>query len=64
MKREKYKNRYILAEGYPYAIGVSNYYEIRIHKEQVGCDMIALEWPEELWDKKLPKYRLVLERVK
>jgi hypothetical protein len=65
-KKPKFKNRYILAEGYPMPIGLANepYTDIRMWKENMASEPVPLEWPQELWLKALPKYRLVLEKVK
>jgi len=65
MSKLKYKRRYVLAEGYPWAFGKSPHKGIAL---RVRVDMQIfreLHLPEELFDDgSLPKYRLVLERVK
>ena len=50
----KFKDRYVLAEGYP---------NLRSAMQRVAVDP-TVEWPLELRDRGVPIYRLVLERVK
>ena len=61
--RVKFKRRYVLAKGYPWALDVAPYIEVRMHDAPRGAVLVPLEWPAELWDVNLPKYRLVLERI-
>ena len=61
--KKKFKKRYILGAGYPWAMGTGPYREICLSNLQISPDKIELDWPEELWDTALPQYRLVLERV-
>ena len=58
-----FKKRYVLGEGYPWAIGESPYRAISLSKQSIGISLTDLEWPEELWYEHMPKYRLVLEKV-
>lgn len=63
-KSTKFKNRYILGEGYPWAIGISPFFEINLHEgPNIIDERIKLDWPDELWSRGLPRYCLVLERV-
>lgn len=64
MKKPKFKRKYTLGEGHPWAYGIGPYYEIGMNEYPVGIRRKELEWPKELWSKECPKYRLVLERVK
>lgn len=59
-----FKDRYVLAEGYPWAMGLTPYTELQMRNTIFAGNPIDLEWPEELWKDSIPKYRLVLERVK
>jgi hypothetical protein len=60
----KFPKRVVLATGYPWANGVSPYYEVCVREQALGGGNLQMKWPEVLWDPRLPKYRLVLERVK
>jgi hypothetical protein len=65
MKRPKFKDRYVLAKGYPWAMGVAPLStEIALAEKPRGFKPIEFKFPKELWNNALPKYRLVLERVK
>lgn len=64
MKKLKFKRKYILGEGYPWAIGFGKYLQVSMCKKKSGVNMIELNWPAELWSQDIPKYRLVLEKVK
>jgi len=55
--------RYVLGEGYPWAIGTGPYEEVALCKSPEGTDFLWLSWPKELWSRDLPRYRLVLELV-
>jgi len=61
----KFKDRYVLGTGYPWAMGLGKpYVEIAMLKGKLlGFGFKPLKFPEILWNKDLPKYRLVLERV-
>lgn len=61
--KSRFKDRYVLGEGYPWALGDGPYYEINLQPEPYESERIPLEWPDELGSNLLPKYRLVLERV-
>ncbi len=61
-KKPKFKKRYVLGEGY-----VEFTFEKYIHLNKIrymDAIHIKLKHPIELWERKVPKYRLVLERVK
>jgi hypothetical protein len=59
----KFKKRYILGEGHPWALGVRNYKAIALSKEATGFNPKIINFPKELWEGDVPKYRLVLEIV-
>ncbi len=63
MKKSVFKNKYVLGEGYPWAMGINSHFEISLKELPIGGLMIPLIFPKELWSKDIPKYRLVLERV-
>ena len=64
-KRIKFKRRYVLAEGYPWAFGNGPPYAgIGVCSEPKGTSFITFPIPAELWSEDLPRYRLVLERIK
>lgn len=63
MKKPKFKTRYVLGEGYPWALGREPYTLICLVKKSPGADKIELNFPEELWLEDVPKYRLILEKV-
>ncbi len=60
---DQFKDKYVLGEGYPWANGTEDYKEITLKNVALAGLNIVLNFPEELWSKKVPKYRLVLERV-
>ena len=53
--KEGFKERYVLAEGYPY---------LDSYGKHLGCfrSVISLDFPEEIRHSSSPKYRIVLER--
>lgn len=59
----KFKDRYVLAEGYPWAIGTQSYKSIGVSTINPGIILEDLDFPLELWSAKVPTYRLVLERI-
>jgi len=63
MKKTKFKNKYVLGEGYPWALGLGPYHSVGVVKGSVGVNYVPLKFPKELWSSKLPKYQLVLEKV-
>lgn len=63
MKKPKFKKKYVLGEGYPWALGVEKHKETSMVDRTKGVSPIVLDWPEELWSADVPKYRLVLEKV-
>jgi len=62
--KKKFKDRYVLGVGYPWAYGTSNHEQIGINAFPNRNLPIVLAWPYELWERDVPKYRLILERVK
>jgi len=70
MKRNNigFKKRYILAEGFPWAVSksakeINTYLELQMRDAPFGGSVVPLDFPKELWCPTLPKYRLILERV-
>jgi len=61
--KPKFKKRYVLGEGYPWVFGMDHYKGVGLTSITPGTSFKDLEWPEELWDRKLPLYRLELVRV-
>jgi hypothetical protein len=59
----RFEDRYELATGYPWAIGLGPYIQVQINRNQTGVNPRVLNWPTELWAANVPQYRLVLERV-
>jgi hypothetical protein len=62
-KRVVFKKRYVLGVGYPYALGLGPYTDFCLQECQTVGIRTRLNWPKELWQADLPRYRLVLERV-
>lgn len=64
----KFKDRYVLGEGYPWADGLGSveqpFIKLSLCTKQIGNEKVVLKYPKELWSNKLPKYRIVLEKVK
>lgn len=63
MADDKFPARIVLGEGHPWALGVERYKEVCLNKEPIGVEKVTLDFPEVLWSKEVPRYRLVLERV-
>lgn len=65
-KVKSFPDRVELAVGFPWAIGTGSYKEIQMHSARlIGMgEQLNLKFPKELWEKDVPEYRLVLERVK
>lgn len=59
-----FPERVVLAEGYPWAVGTRKYIDIRMTEGPTGMNPVWLNYPDKLWDRSVPKYRLVLERIK
>ena len=65
MTKIKFKKRYILGTGYPWIMGAGHApKDFCLSTRPIGLDKVMLDWPDELWNRDLPQYRLVLERVK
>ncbi len=60
---DKFKDRYVLGEGYPWAYGMPPYNTMGLLTESLISRPIDLEWSDELWSKDVPKFRLVLEKI-
>lgn len=63
-KKAKLQDRYVLGEGYPWALGTAPYASIALCEERIGVRFVGLSFPDDLWQANVPKYRLVLERIK
>jgi hypothetical protein len=65
MKKSKFKNKYILAEGYPwfYGIEVERTNMVGMNKNSIGVHPCSIIIPPELHSKELPKYQLILKRL-
>lgn len=67
----KFKDRYVLAEGYPdrklYITKHGSYFNIGMcydeNKEIHDIFYVPLYFPKEFLSKRVPKYRLVLEKI-
>ena len=62
-KPTDFPDRIVLGEGFPWANGTGPYFEIGLRDVQVGGRNLQIFWPDELWSKTLPRYRLVLEKI-
>lgn len=63
-KKPEFPNEVVLGVGYPWAIGVDHYEHISLCKAPQGLHLEKLIFPKELWHKDVPKYELILRRVK
>ncbi len=59
----KFPKRVVLAEGYPWANGLSQYTEVVMRDAPHGGRNKVLAFPPLLWRADVPKYRLVLQRI-
>jgi len=64
MKKMLYPRRVVLAEGYPWFFGTGPYYQMEMEVEPLKSSPVPLNVTRELWDRSVPRYRLVLERLK
>jgi len=64
MKKIPYPKRVVLAEGYPWFLGTGPYYQMEMETEPLKSPAVPLNVPWELWGRAIPRYRLVLERIK
>ncbi len=63
--KDKFKDRYVLATGYPWGLGpFKDVQAVTMNKKPNGMDRNKIKYPAALWDESLPRYRLVLERVR
>jgi len=60
----RFKKQYILGRGYPWFYGIDKYFEVGINENAQGMKRKLLNIPNELWNKDLPEYELILRRVK
>ena len=62
-----FPDRVVLGEGHPWTTGLGNkqapYYSIMVLKKPAGFTPKKLAFPKALWNRGVPKYRLVLEKV-
>jgi hypothetical protein len=63
-KKGKFKDRYVIGEGYPWGYGVKKIMMMGLNYKKIGMNTKQLKFPKALWDTNIPKYRIVLERVK
>ncbi len=70
-KKQKFKDKYILGEGYPWGFrkppsknGDFKTLQIGLAKTPIGFEFKKLNFPNELRSETSPKYRLVLEKIK
>ena len=64
MSKARFADRYVLGEGYPWGYGpLERETAVGVNKYPLGVDAVGLKYPPALYNKELPKYRLVLERV-
>ncbi len=59
----QFKDKYILGSGYPWVYGTIPHTRMGLCIAPTGITPVKLDWPSELWNKNLPEYRIVLERV-
>ena len=64
MSESIFKDRYVLGEGYPWPIGIDCYDSIALSESKEYAKFIDLSHIEDLWSPTVPKYRLVLEKIK
>ena len=69
MKKPKFKDRYVLGVGYPWVKGLGTdelpFEDVSLWPQRDNfLPAKHLKVPIELFDEDIPKYRLVLERVK
>lgn len=64
MKREKFKDEYVIARGFPWAHGVGPYYALSVNNRAVAGGKVEFKFPKELWLPEVPMYELVLRKVK
>ena len=55
--------KYILGIGYPWLMGVDENIAVALSETQMGFSPVTLFFPTELWNKEVPRYRLVLELI-
>jgi hypothetical protein len=64
-KKIKFKDKYVLARGFPWASGIGKYFEIAMSSVRGGFSKrVQLNFPKELWDLDVPRYDLILQKVK
>ena len=61
--KPKFRKRYVLGEGYPWGMGTVAIKSVSISSISPGLSFKNLAWPDELWKRELPIYRLELVRV-
>lgn len=67
-RKNPFPDRVVLGEGFPWATGLGTeadpYDTVALIKGRIGYRPIQLDFPKTLWSRKVPQYRLVLEKVK
>lgn len=64
--KKKFKDRYVLGEGYPFQDSYANVSLLKKpeSESEPWPDDVILKFPKSIMRDDCPKYRLVLERVK
>lgn len=63
-KQVEFPDEVVLGVGYPWAIGIDKYEQVSLCKAPKGLQFESLAFPKELWHDSIPKYELILRRVK
>lgn len=63
MDENRFLDRYVLGEGFPWEMGIDEHVAVALSETALGFSPLKIDFPKELWNKSLPKYRLVLERI-
>jgi len=63
MSKSRFPKRIVLGTGFPWAPGREPFLTVGLCRRKVGVNLITLHFPKALWQKRIPPYRLVLERV-
>lgn len=63
--KPEFPDEVVLGSGYPWALGArDDHREIALCSKRTGGDFKKLNFPRVLWRNELPKYELILRRVK
>lgn len=63
-KKKVFKDRYVIGEGYPWGYDEKKTMMIGLNYKRAGFNTKQLRFPKVLLGKDIPKYRIVLERIK